>query len=85
VPALIPDKSLGIYMRGGVAADVVGLLVKDPVVVAEFVETIGCAEASRAASDDDHFLVRHAFSRAARGFNASCCEDLSLVMPLLTY
>jgi hypothetical protein len=37
VSALIPDKSLGIQMRSRVAADFIGLFVKHPVAVTEFV------------------------------------------------
>jgi len=59
VPALVPDKTVLVHMGTGVAADVVRFLVKNPVIVAQFVEAVGRAESGRSCSDNDNFLARH--------------------------
>jgi hypothetical protein len=44
-------------MRGGVAANVIGLLIHDPVVIAKLLQTIARAQPSRPRSDDDNLLA----------------------------
>jgi len=59
VSALIPHKTVLIYMGSGVAADAVGFLVQNPVIVTQFMETVGRTQSGRSCSDNDNFLARH--------------------------
>src|SRR6516162_10253561 len=63
VTALIPDESVLIQVGSGVAADIVGLLVEDPIVVPQLVKPVSRAESGRSRSYDDNFLIRHRKSR----------------------
>ena len=63
VAALIPHKSVLINVGSSVTTDVAGFLVKHPVVIAQFVKTVGRTQSGGSRSDNDNFFARHRFSR----------------------
>ncbi len=75
MPAFVPYEAVAIDVRSGMSADAVRFLVQNPVVIAEFVETVRGAQPGRARSDDDNLLLIHNFQ--LRGINLLIRNDLA--------
>src|SRR6516164_7524387 len=84
VTALIPDESVLIQVGSGVAADIVGLLVEDPIVVPQLVKPVSRAESGRSRSYDDNFLTRHVKSRLDENLSCSILARARAIFSMMS-
>lgn len=71
VSADVPGKALFVGETRGETARVVGLLENQEIGYAEFLETVGGAEAGGAGAEDDETVRRHRIRRRGRGWRIS--------------